>query len=67
MNGKGVKVGQRILVHGQWFWITKVTGVCLEVMPDPDDQEVDQTVKKHGFWSTFFVIILIAIILKMLF
>ena len=67
MNGNGVKVGQRILVEGQWFWIVKVTGVYLEVMPDPDDQEVGQPVKKHGFWSTFFVIVLVAIILKMLF
>jgi len=62
-----MKIGQRIVVEGQGFWITKVTGVYLEVMPDPDDQgKVDQK-PIYGFWSTFGVIVLIAVILKMLF
>jgi len=62
-----MKVGQRILVSGEWFWVTKVTGDCWEVMRDPDDQKDGQNAKKYRFWSTFFVIVLIMIILKLLF
>jgi hypothetical protein len=63
MNQNGPEVGQRIEFEGQGYWITKVTGMDLEVMPDPDDAKRKA---RSNFWPTFWVIVLIIVILKMI-
>ncbi len=71
MNVKGPEVGQRIEFQGQGYWITKVSGVELEVMPDPDDERKAKRKTKRkarsNFWPTFWVIVLIVFILRMVF
>ena len=58
-----MKVGETIVVKGRKFWITKISGVSVEVMPDPDDAKGKA---RSNFWPTFWVIVLIIAILKMI-
>ena len=62
----GVEVGQEIEVEGRRYWIAKIIGPdCLEVMPNPDDRPHYK--KRSNFWPTFWVIVLIIVILRMVF
>jgi len=62
------EVGQRIEIEGRGYWIAKIIGSTLEVMPESlYDNPSDVKGKQGGFWSTFFVIVLVVILIKLIF
>ncbi len=67
MNRGSLEVGQEVEIEGRRYWIAKVVGPdCLEVMPNPDDLKAFRQ-KRSNFWPTFWVIVLIVVILRMVF
>lgn len=62
------QVGQRIEVDGKGYWIAKIIGPTLEVMPESlYDKPTQPNEKQGGFWSTFFVIVLVVVLMKLIF
>lgn len=62
-----LEIGNEVEIEGRTYWITKVDGDTLDLMRDPDSYGRMRKKPQSGFWSTFLVIVLIAIILKLLF
>lgn len=63
----GLEVGQEVEIEGRRYWITKIVNQnLLEVMPDPDDRKKFRN-NRSNFWPTFWVIVLIIVILRMVF
>ena len=64
-----LEVGTQIEIDGRMYWIAKVEGdQTLNLMRDPDDVERACGRKsKSTFWPTFWCIVLIAILLRLLF
>lgn len=71
-----LEVGQRLEIDGRVFWIARILDERneLELMPDPDNKPFQpsqahrlpgEEKEKSGFWPTFWVILLIFILIKL--
>lgn len=62
-----LEVGNEVEIDGQRYWIAKIDGNTLDLMRDPDTCGHMRKKPGSGFWSTFFLIVLIAILIKIFF
>ncbi len=62
-----LEVGQELVIDGRAYWIAKIIGEDrLELMPSPDrGRQVPK--REGGFWSTFWMIVLWAILFRLIF
>lgn len=72
----GIEVGQRLEIDGKIYWISRILDDRnLELMPDPDFAKDPASAYRlperrqqpeGSFWKTFWCIVLIIILFKML-
>jgi len=69
------EVGQRIEIEGRGYWIAKIVGSTIEVMPEslynnpshPINATYKIKEKQGGFFQIFFVIVLVVVLIKLIF
>lgn len=62
-----LEIGNEVVIDGRTYWIARVDGYNLHLMRDPDNVYARKRKASSGFWTIFFCILLIAVILKLLF
>lgn len=64
-------VGQELEIEGRVYWVTAVSAGKVEVMPDPDRKRAKPSLirerRPSDFWSTFWCIVLICVLIKLVF
>lgn len=62
-----VEQGDRVMIDGKAYWVTKITHDSIEFMAEPDSKGRLEDPPKGSFWPIFWCIVLIAVLIKLIF
>ena len=62
-----VEQGDRVVIHGKPYWVTKVTHDSIEFMAEPDSKGRLEGPPKSSFWPIFGCIVLAIVLIKLIF